>query len=108
MVVSIASRTCGYSSQGGNLTFWCTKECQDARRHVRYADAPRPYVPPGPELTPAAAFVRLAAQVTERLAVLDRVRPILSAAIDDAKGDEAIAAITVLGVKIVHAILADK
>jgi hypothetical protein len=59
-------------------------------------------------VVPALTVTRLAAQVTERLAVLDRVRPILSAAIHTAEGEAAIAAATLLGLRIVNAILTDK
>jgi hypothetical protein len=59
-------------------------------------------------VVPALTITRLAAQVTERLAVLDRVRPILSDAIHAAEGDAAISAATLLGLRIVNAILTDK
>lgn len=59
-------------------------------------------------VVPALTVTRLAAQVTERLAVLDRVRPILSDAIHAAEGEAAISAATLLGLRIVNAILTDK
>jgi hypothetical protein len=62
---------------------------------------PQPVVP-----TPTIAA--LAAKFTERLAVLERVRPILSDAIGDARGEEAVVAVTLLGLRIINAILTDK
>ncbi len=60
-------------------------------------------------VVPALTYSWLAAQVTERLAVLDRVRPILSDALHAADGDEeAIKAVTLFGVRIISAILNDK
>jgi hypothetical protein len=61
-----------------------------------------------PVVEPTPTITRLAAQTTERLAVLDRVRPILSAAIQAAQGQEAVIAVTFLGVRIQSAILNEK
>jgi len=62
--------------------------------------APPPVVPP----VVAPVVTRLAAQVTERLATLDRVRPLLNAAIKDAPPDQ-LAAMTILAVEVSKAIL---
>ncbi len=65
-------------------------------------------LPPGvfaAAVTPTLTITRLAAQTAERLAVLDRVRPILSDAIQQAEGYEAVALVTSLGVRIMQAIL---
>jgi len=59
-------------------------------------------------VVPALTYSWLAAQVTERLAVLDRVRPILSDAIHAADGAEAVTAVTLLVLRIINAILNDK
>jgi len=50
---------------------------------------------------------KLVYQVTERLAILDRVRPILAEAIRAAQGEEAVKIMTVLGVRLTSAILLD-
>ena len=92
---------CGYKSQGDQMTFWCTMACLDAQRHV----LPLPNEAFATPAVPAPTITKLAAQVTERLAVLDRVRPILSDAIRDAQGEAAIQAVTLLGVRIMTAIL---
>jgi hypothetical protein len=106
--VKVAEKYCG-SESGGGLWFWCTASCQKARRHIG-PDRALPdsaFVAP-PAIAPAPTIQRLAAQTTERLAVLDRVRPILSDAIHDAKGEEAVQAVTFLGIRIMSAILKEE
>jgi hypothetical protein len=54
----------------------------------------------------APTITSMAAKCTERLAVLDRVRPVLEAAIKDAKPEDA-AAWAIVAVRVSEAILRD-